>query len=161
MRGWLRPDGGYYGGDQEHPLHVEVPARPSPLHIWTGASWYVDPKVEHNWPIDAEIRRIEAANPVKHRALREGLYGTSLLTDLVNARLLALETQMNDKLLAIAQLAGLTTLLTPDGLALLDPIALPKDADERTLPDVKQNKGMQDIKAIDDQVKAERAKRMP
>lgn len=37
--GWIRPNGSYYEGDQEHALHISVPSRPSLHHQWNGEAW--------------------------------------------------------------------------------------------------------------------------
>ena len=43
MRGFITPDRAYYEGDRAHPLDLEVPQRPTPDHIWSGAAWALDP----------------------------------------------------------------------------------------------------------------------
>lgn len=39
---WMSPAGAYYGGDQQDLADVEVPARPSPQHVWQDGAWALD-----------------------------------------------------------------------------------------------------------------------
>lgn len=116
--------------------------RPSSLHMWNGEAWVLDPKLEHNAPIDAQIVEIEKANPVTHRSLRE----TALIQP-------PLFDGLNDYFGAIqAAIRGIGAAV---GNVQLAAFTLPP------LPDLKENRGMQNVKAIDDEIAALRAQRLP
>lgn len=75
---FLRPDGSSYGGEREHVLHQEVPARPSPSHMAERESdefnapfvrWVLDEKAA----AIAEIVRLEGT--ITPRMLREAALG--------------------------------------------------------------------------------------
>ena len=111
--------------------------RPSSLHTWDGKAWVIDPKVAHNAPIDAQIVTIEQRNPISHRWQREVALLDPPLSDGLNTYLASIQA-------AIRSIGGpLATFTLPP------------------LPDLKLNKGMQDVKAVDDQIAALRAQRMP
>lgn len=116
--------------------------RPSSLHTWDGVAWVIDAKLEHNAPIDAEIREIERSNPVTHRSLRETALVNPPLFDGLNAYFAAIQ----------AAIRGIGVAL---GNAQLAAFELPP------LPDLKLNRGMQNVKAIDDQIAELRARRIP
>ena len=91
-------------------------------------------KVEHNEGVDAQIVAVEFANPMTHRAQREGLYSIALLADLLNA--------------AVAQIeAEIRTIPGHESFTL------------SRLPNIKATAGMTRIKGADDQIKALRAQR--
>lgn len=116
--------------------------RPSSLHTWNGEAWELDPKLAHNAPIDAQIIEIEKNNPVTHRSLRETALLQPPLFDGLNEYFRAVETAIR----------GIGAEL---GNAELAAFTLPP------LPDLKQNRGMQNVKAIDDRIAALRAQRIP
>lgn len=93
-------------------------------------------KAEHNEGVDAEIVAVEAANPITHRASREGLYAIALLADTLNATLEKLEAQIR-------------TVPGHENFTI------------GRLPDLKKNAGMVRIKAADDAIRELRKKRLP
>lgn len=117
--------------------------RPSSLHVWDeeAQAWVLDPSVAHNAPIDAQIVAIEEQNPVTHRSLRETALVQPPLFDGLNNYFAAIQAAVRGIGAALnnAQLAAFT---------------LP------ALPDLKANKGMQNVKAIDDAIAALRSQRI-
>lgn len=117
--------------------------RPSSLHTWNGEAWVLDPSVAHNAPIDAQIVEIEEQNPVTHRSLRETALIDPPLFDALNAQ----------------YFVPIAAAIRAIGVALSNPtlaaFTLP------ALPDLKVNKGMQNVKAIDDAIAVLRAQRIP
>lgn len=117
--------------------------RPSSLHVWDdqAQAWVLDPKLAHNAPIDAQIVEIETRNPITHRSQRETALLDPPLFDGLNAYFQAVEAAIRAAGAALSNsaLAGFT--LPP-------------------LPDLKTNKGMENVKAIDDQIVALRAQRL-
>lgn len=118
--------------------------RPSSLHVWDeqAQAWVLDPKVAHNAPIDQQIVAIETQNPVTHRSLRETALIQPPLFDGLNTYFQAIELALRGIGVALgnSQLAAFTLPL---------------------LPDLKENRGMQNVKAIDDAIAALRAQRIP
>ena len=110
--------------------------RPSSLHTWDGTAWVIDPKVEHNAQIDAQIVEIEQRNPISHRWQREVALLDPPLSDGLNAYFASIQA-------AIRSIGGpLATFTLP------------------LLPDLKLNKSMQNVKAVDDAIVALRAQRL-
>jgi len=89
----------------------------------------------HNAGIDRQIVAVESANPMTHRAQREGLYSIALLADLLNAAISQIEAE-------IRTIPGHETFQLT------------------RLPDLKQNAGMVRIKTADDAIKILRAQRL-
>lgn len=90
----------------------------------------------HNEQIDAQIREIEAANPITHRASREGLYAQALLADMLNETIAQIEAQIR-------------TIQGHEAFTI------------QRLPDLKKNAGMVRIKTADDAIRVLRAQRLP
>jgi hypothetical protein len=44
--GYFIGPAGYYEGDRAAALDVEVPQRPSPVYVWNGSAWAVDPALQ-------------------------------------------------------------------------------------------------------------------
>ncbi len=93
-------------------------------------------KEEHNAAIDAQIVGVEAANPITHRASREGLYAQALLADMLNETIAQIEAQIR-------------TIQGHEAFTI------------QRLPDLKKNAGMVRIKTADDAIRVLRAQRLP
>lgn len=113
--------------------------QPSRYHEWNGTAWEIPTENEkdaHNAGVDGEIVRVEAANPITHRASREGLYAQALLADMINEIIGTIEDQIRS-------------------------IPGNENFTIQRLPDLKKNAGMVRIKAADDAIRVLRAQRLP
>lgn len=93
-------------------------------------------KLAHNAGLDAQIQAVEAANPITHRASREGLYAQALLADMLNETIAQIEAQIR-------------TIPGHEAFTI------------QRLPDLKKNAGMVRIKTADDAIRVLRAQRLP
>jgi len=61
--------GGYYEGDRASHLDIEVPQRPSVLHVWDGAAWVLDAQAQRD-ALQAQIDALEQ-KAIENRKWRE------------------------------------------------------------------------------------------